>query len=386
MSRNQKDWDDCLLYLLFAYREVPQESTGFSPFEKLYGRKVRGPLDVLREKWVGYTAEEEETPIATYVVEMRDRLEEMSGLVQEGMVRAQQRQKALYDKGAKEWGFEIGDKVLVLLPMQHNRLKLEWVGPYTVVRKVTPRGHGTKVYHVNLMKKWHSAQSESRGVCLALCPNTVDDDAEEETPVLDLCGEGDLYPEVFENVTVNMEAVAPDLSEGQRQQLRYLIEETPSVFQSKPGRTTIVQHSIHVGDAAPIRQRLYRIPYSRREMMKRELDEMLASGVIRPSTSLWASPIVLVEKKNGGVRFCMDFRKLNQVARFDAYPMPLVEEVFESIGTSAVVTTLDLASGYGRSLWIPSPVIRPPSPHHLACSNLKSYPWVFTVLQRHSRE
>ena len=123
VSRNQKDWDDCLPYLFFAYCEVPQESTGFSPFELLYGRKVTGPLDVLREKWTGYMAEEEETPIATYVVEMRDQLEEMSGLVQESMVRAQQWQKALYDRGAKEWEFEVGDKVLVLLPMQHNRLK-----------------------------------------------------------------------------------------------------------------------------------------------------------------------------------------------------------------------------------------------------------------------
>ena len=64
-------------------------------------------------------------------------------------------------EGQRKRGFEIGDKVLVLLPMQHNRLKLEWVGPYTVVRKVTPvdyevetlRGHGTKVYYVNLRKK-----------------------------------------------------------------------------------------------------------------------------------------------------------------------------------------------------------------------------------------
>ena len=62
--------------------------------------------------------------------------------------------------------------------------------------------------------------------------------------------------------------------------------------------------------------------------------------------SLWASPIVLIEKKDGELGFCVDFRKLNQVARFDAYPMLLVEEVFKSIGTSAVVTTLDLASGY----------------------------------------
>ena len=154
--------------------------------------------------------------------------------------------------------------MLVLLPMQHNHLKLEWVGPYTVMRKVTPvdyevetpRRYGTKVYHVNLMKKWHSTHSESRGVCLALCPNT-NDDAEEDSPILDLCGEGDLYPEVSENVMVNLDAVASDLSEGQRQQLRDLMEETPNVFQSKPGRTTIVQHVIHVGDAAPIRQRPY---------------------------------------------------------------------------------------------------------------------------------
>ena len=116
---------------------------------------------------------------------------------------------------------------------------------------------------------------------------------------------------MIEDVTVNMEAVAPDLSEGQCHQLRDLIEETPSVFQSKPGRTTIVQHSIHVGDAAPICQRPYRIPYSCREKVKRELDEMLASGVTRPSASPWASPIVLVEKKDVGVRFCVDFRKLN---------------------------------------------------------------------------
>ena len=205
--------------------------------------------EVLKEKWAGYTAEEEETPIATYVVEMRDRLEEMSGLVQESMVKAQQQQKALYDRGAKERGFEVGDKVLVLLPMQHNRLKLELVGPYTVVRKVTPVDyeietpcrHGTKVYHMNRMKKWHSAQSESRGVCLALCSNADEDDAEEDAPVLDLCGEGDLYPELFENITVDMDAVAPDLSEGQRNQLLDLMEETPSVFQSKP-RLVLFNH------------------------------------------------------------------------------------------------------------------------------------------------
>ena len=73
MNRSQKDWDECLPYLLFAYREVPQESTGFSPFELLYGRNVRGPLDVLRETWTGET--EEGMPVAACVVQRQERLE-----------------------------------------------------------------------------------------------------------------------------------------------------------------------------------------------------------------------------------------------------------------------------------------------------------------------
>ena len=199
VNHNQKDWDDCLPHLLFAYREVPQESTGFSPFELLYGRRVRGPLDVLKETWTGYTAEEALTPVATYVLEMRDCLEEMSDLVQKGLGEAQQRQKALYDRRAKERTFEVGDQVLVLLPMQHNRLKLEWVGAYKVVKRVTPvayevetsRKHGIKSYHVNLLKRWYST-AEPSGACLALCPNESNDDAEEDAPAVDLYLEGDL--------------------------------------------------------------------------------------------------------------------------------------------------------------------------------------------------
>ena len=140
--------------------------------------------------------------------------------------------------------------------------------------------------------------------------------------------------------------VAPNLSTQQEQQLRSLRAEFPSVFQSTPGRTTLVQHEIHLSSLAPIRQKAYRIPYSRRDQVKMEVDEMLAAGVVRPSKSAWASPIVLVEKKDGGIRFCVDYRKLNQASLFDAYPMPRIEEVFESIGNSIFISTLDLAKGY----------------------------------------
>ena len=352
VSRNQKDWDDYLPYLLFAYREVPQESTGFSPFELLYGRRVRGPLDVLRESWTGCAAEE--TTAIAHVVEMRNRLEEMSELVKTNLEKAQQKQKAVYDRGAKPRSFEVGDEVLVLLPMQQNRLKLEWVGPYLVTRRVSPvdyevevsgRRFGKKVYHINLLKRWYPAQPDPRTVCLALDTSWQEGMSDEDIPVRGMLEEN-LYPLDAETVEIDMSVIASTLSVVEQRQLCELLQEFSPVIQTTPGRTTMAEHEIYVGDTPPIRQRPYRIPYSRRDIVREEVEKMLADRVIRPSTSPWASPIVLVQKKDGGVRFCVDFRKLNQVAKFDAYPMPRMEEMFESIGSATVVSTLDLASGY----------------------------------------
>ena len=134
-NRNATDWDEYLPYLLFAYREAPQESTGFSPFEMLYGHRVRGPLDILREGWTDEKAEE--VPAITHVVTMRNRLSEMAKLAQDNLKQAQERQKRYYDSGARLRSVEQGGEVLVLLPMQTNKLKLEWRGPYKVTRKVT---------------------------------------------------------------------------------------------------------------------------------------------------------------------------------------------------------------------------------------------------------
>ena len=102
-----KSWDDLLPYLLFAYREVPQASTGFSPFELLYGRKVRGPLDVIRESWVGNT-ETEPTNVLDYVMEMRRKLQAMAEVAQTNLAHAQVKQKEYYDRHAGHRAFEPG--------------------------------------------------------------------------------------------------------------------------------------------------------------------------------------------------------------------------------------------------------------------------------------
>ena len=86
-------------YLLFAYREVPQSSTGFSPFELMYGRDVRGPLDILRETWEASSNSDE--TVVSYVLETQRRLKEMADIAGENMLESQEEQKRWYDRRAR---------------------------------------------------------------------------------------------------------------------------------------------------------------------------------------------------------------------------------------------------------------------------------------------
>ena len=134
VAEEGKDWDKLIPYLLFAYREVPQATTGFSPFELLYGRDVRGPLDVLRESWESHQRSSDS--IVSYVLTMREKMEKMSEIVQENISKAQRYQKKWYDKNAREREFKEGDLVLVLLPTSTNKLLARWKGPYTILKQI----------------------------------------------------------------------------------------------------------------------------------------------------------------------------------------------------------------------------------------------------------
>ena len=130
---------------------------------------------------------------------------------------------------------------------------------------------------------------------------------------------------------------------------RALIEEYQDIFaldDNELGKTSLVKHKIKLTDPEPIKQRARRIPPHQYTEVRKHLKEMMDIGAIKRSNSPWASPVVLVRKKTGELRFCIDLRKLNNRTVKDAYALPRIENSLDSLNGAMWFTSLDLKSGY----------------------------------------
>lgn len=137
-----------------------------------------------------------------------------------------------------------------------------------------------------------------------------------------------------------------DLSLEQKKTIDVLIENFKILSPKRLGRTTRIEHRIDTGDCEPIKQRHHVMSPYMLEHMNKELDKMIDLGVVRPSTSPWASPVLLVKKANGDMRFCFDGRKLNAVTRKCAYPLPLVDHILNKLSGAQFLSSIDLKSAF----------------------------------------
>nr|XP_023025486.1 uncharacterized protein LOC111513503 [Leptinotarsa decemlineata] len=135
------------------------------------------------------------------------------------------------------------------------------------------------------------------------------------------------------------------LTMEQLQTLNGVIEETFQKMGDRLGCTNLVEHVIRT-DHPPIRQRYYPLSHALHQQVDQELEKMLRDGVIEPSQSPWASPILLIKKNDGSYRFVVDFRELNKVTIRDAYPLPMVSATLDKLRNSHYLTTLDIKSAY----------------------------------------
>ncbi|XP_062589077.1 uncharacterized protein LOC134250727 [Saccostrea cucullata] len=341
-------WDVHLPYVLFAYREVPNETTGYSPFELLYGRHVRGPLAILKEQWEEPTVEQ--ASVLSYILETRERMQNIRDLVKDSERLAKKKQKMYYDKKARTRTFEVGQKVLVLLPTSTSKLMAQWKGPYEVVKKVSPVDYKVRIsknkepiYHVNMLKEWLSRDSEEKCpksnevlACMDAKPNFSDEDdcTNNRAPILQ-------QTESSDNVEISSE-----LSEEQKRQLKRLVEEFENVFTDVPKKTSYIQHTIKTTTEEPIQKKPYSIPYALQEKVKAEIKQMKEMGIIEETESPYSAPIVLIKKNDDTLRFCVDYRDLNKVTVFDPRPMPRMDDILNKISRAKYISKLDLTKGY----------------------------------------
>ncbi|KAI4896830.1 hypothetical protein NFI96_026674, partial [Prochilodus magdalenae] len=137
-----------------------------------------------------------------------------------------------------------------------------------------------------------------------------------------------------------------DTTPNEKRMLESLLLNWPTVCTDKLGHTNVICHQILTTDEVPVRRKGYTIPIAKQQFLDKEIEAMLKEGIIEPSTSPWSAPVVLVPKKDGGTRLCIDYRALNAKTYLDGFPMPQVQEICESLYGANIFSSLDLKSGY----------------------------------------
>ena len=189
-----------------------------------------------------------------------------------------------------------------------------------------------KLFHVNMLREFYPDSNQQ----VVGWAENMETDLQEEIPVWK---EG-------EAVTLDSCHMGEQLTAEQRAELCTLLKEFSGVMSNMPGVTSMAEHRIETENARLVKLPPYRIPQVYRETIQLEVKEMLEAGIIEPSTSDWCAPIVPVKKKDGTLRLCVDYRRLNAVSESDAYPMPRVDDLIDRLGGAGYITTLDLTHGY----------------------------------------
>ena len=319
------DWVGQVPFALFALRSAPNRDTLYSPFELVYGRQVRTPLDILHQGWVELEFEELNT--SEWAEWLVDRLQCWHEVMRQRSEVASKKRKQAFDKKSVLRQFEVGDRVLCRIPGMTHKLQESWHGPYPVVEVLNRVDYriefvkgNKKVLHVNNLKLFHGREEDVMRL------SVIAEDMSEDV-----------------DVGLKMSGRCSDFKDDAVDRLKL---EFPEVFSDLPGKTELCKLRIDTGDALPIALRPYRPPDRMKEGVREEVDKLVELGVAEPSYSPWASPVVPVPKKDGSLRICIDFRRLNSVTVPDPYYMVTLDEILEKVGSSGCLSKLDLSKGF----------------------------------------
>ena len=208
-----------------------------------------------------------------------------------------------------------------------------------------------KVCHANLLKKYFEREGTTvQGVvaggvgatCIdnaVGCAAKADEEEGENVDFLELGGY--VAKESIEDVETG-----PNLTHEQWNEFTDLAKQFTNLFIEVPGATDLIQHHIKLISDESVRSRPYPVPYSMRESLRKDIGNMIKMGVIRECSSLYASPVVAVKKKDNTNCVCIDYRKLNKLNVFDPEPMPTAEHLIQKLSGHKFYSKIDLSKGY----------------------------------------
>ncbi|BFZ03151.1 hypothetical protein BsWGS_06190 [Bradybaena similaris] len=366
---NPSTWDTLLPAVLFAYREVPQDSTKFSPFEMLYGANPRGPLSIYREMLVNQDLSLEKRSTYELVTDIRDKVLKACELAKKNTDVAHTKHRNYKNVNKKTVTFHKDDLVMLLLPKKTDKLLIEWQGPYKVLSKISDVDYKIsvngkeKVFHVNMMGKYHENSTIKAAVTNNVIvihegviedtthgtesednrffANTIVNDSEDQDEMLDI-----VEPLTQSKTSYKDVKVCSLLTTDQRKEIDNLLKKYKEIFSDVPGKSKSTMHHIRLTTDIPVKTRPYVIPEHYRERVESEIRELESLKIIQRFTSNYSSSMVVIKKKDDSLRICIDYRKLNSITVTDAEPIPGVDELITSMSMSNIFSKLDLTKGY----------------------------------------
>ncbi|GFX25974.1 retrovirus-related Pol polyprotein from transposon 297 [Trichonephila clavipes] len=333
--------------ILLALRTVSHESTGYTPSELVYGKNLRTPETLVMEHWM--EPEEEGDLVTEYMFKLINRLKRCQEVAINKMEEMQVKRKTWYDKNAVKREFKDGDLVLVLATSRANKLAVQWIGPGTILNKISEtnylveipgRRETSQIYHINMLKPYYKRPEH---VNVIINDETKNSLADQELEIPYLENNSLIYD--FEDV-IQASELNKHLHDKQMDRLRELLNKYSKCFSNNPGLTNLVEHEIQLVSDQPVRTKPYRMSHRQNEILKNEINRMLKLGIIEVGESDYMSPMILVEIAGKEPRPCIDYRKLNGIIRTEYFPLPNIEERVEKVSAAKFITVFDLSKGY----------------------------------------
>lgn len=385
-----RQWHRYLDALMFAIRTTPN-SSGFSPFELLFGRQGRTHLTFLKELWTGSNENPETKCTYQYVLDLQNRIAETCDFAQKELSKVRDRNHKYFNTRARTRQFKSQDRVWVLNTKVQGKFDFNWIGPATVlerrgqvVYKIRFDNGNERLYHINMLKPFVSRESvntdnaeikpvdesdqshievddeqtDEMGISAAIMGLVEDSDSDDDADSVEAENNHSIrlaeeqgritianteQTETWKNVKVN-----PDLSESDQAKLWNLVEEYGDIFSDVPTITNLVTYDIKLKSDEPIRHKPYKIPVHLVDKVEKELKKMLKLGWIeRNENPEYASPIVIIKKRDSeDLRLCVSYKSLNAITVIDPTPQPDIEDILAKFGNSRYFSGFDACRGF----------------------------------------